>query len=93
MGKIALSEMIEGLRKELQAAVEAGEGKDIRFGVGEVTVEAQVEVSKEAGIGGSFNFWIAELSADGSGAKTQTQKITLKLQPRDKHGELIETSR
>jgi len=47
MAKIALAEMIDELRNELQTAVAAGEGEEIRFALGEVTLEAQVEVAKE----------------------------------------------
>jgi translation elongation factor EF-1beta len=86
MARIALSEMIEELRKELQIAVEAGEGEDIRFGVGELTLEAQVEVSKEGGAEGGVKFWVAEIGASGKVGKVDTQKIVLKLEPVDEDG-------
>lgn len=81
MAKIALSEMVQELRRELQSGVQKGEGQDIRFRLGEVTIEVQVEVSREGGGGGKLSFWVAEVGADGQAAKTETQKITLTLQP------------
>jgi translation elongation factor EF-1beta len=81
MARIALSEMIEELRKELQIAVKAGEGEDIRFGVGELTLEVEVEMSKAGSASGGVKFWVAELGVEGEVSKTKTQKIVLTLKP------------
>jgi hypothetical protein len=92
MARIALAEMIEELRNELQTAVEAGEGKEIRFALGEVTLEAQVEVAKQVEGKTGVKFWLAEASAAGKASKAVTQKIVLKLRPVDADGDEIELS-
>lgn len=81
MARIALAEMIEELRNELQTAVAAGQGKDVRFALGEVTLEAQVEVAKEGKGEAGVKFWLAEIGASGTASKAVTQKIVLKLEP------------
>ncbi len=86
MAKIALAEMIEQLRHELQKAVRAGKDEDIRFKLGEVTLEAQVEVTKEGDAKAGVKFWVVDVGAAGKASKAVTQKIVLKLQPVDKSG-------
>jgi len=93
MAKIALAEMIEELRNELQAAVEAGEGKKIRFALGEVTLEAQVEVAKEAEGKAGLKFWLAETEASGKASRAVTQKIVLKLEPQSSTGGKVQLGR
>lgn len=93
MAKIALAEMIEELRKELQAAVKAGEGQEIRFGLGEVTLEAQVEVTREGGGTAGLKFWVAEVGTSGTVTSARTHKIVLKLEPRHRSGGKIDLAR
>lgn len=83
MGKIALAEMVEELRSELQVAAEKGKGKDLRFELGEVTLEAQVEVERKAEGKAGLKFWVLTSAEASAGiAKTSTQKIVLQLRPR-----------
>lgn len=89
MAKIALAEMIEELRRELQTAVQAGKDEEIRFGLGEVTLEAQVEVKRTVEGKAGVKFWVAELGASGGGSKGVTQKIVLKLRPVDSDGSAL----
>lgn len=86
MARIAVAEMIEELRRELKTAVDAGKGEDIRFALGEVTIEAQVEVKKEGDGKAGVKFWLAEVEASGRGSKTVTHKLVLKLEPQVEDG-------
>ncbi len=79
MAKIALADMIEELRNELQLAMEKGKGRSIRFELGEVTLEAEVAVEGA----GKAGFKIVVLTAGTEFKKGTTHKITLKLQPYD----------
>ncbi len=82
MAKIALADMIEELRNELQVAMEKGKGRSLRFELGEVTLEAEVAVEAEGGAKGKFQFWIfSGVEANARAGKTQTQKLVLRLQP------------
>lgn len=93
MARIALAEMVEELRQELQAAMEAGRGQEIRFQLSEVTLEAQVEVSREGGGTAGVKFWVAEIGASGGGSSARTQKLVLKLLPVNPRGETVRLSR
>jgi len=46
--QIPLAEAIRALRRELVEAVREGEDEEVRFALGDIDLELQVEVSKEA---------------------------------------------
>ncbi|HEV7667949.1 MAG TPA: trypco2 family protein [Thermoanaerobaculia bacterium] len=82
MAKIALADMIEELRNELQDAVQRGRQRSVRFELGEVTLEAEVALSVEGEGKGSVKFWVfGGAEAKASAGKTQTHKLILKLLP------------
>jgi hypothetical protein len=92
--KIALSEMLEQLRHELTLAKAEGEDATIRFGVEEVTLEAKVTVTKEAGAEAKAKFWVfTEAGVSGKVGASHVQTITLKLRPVDENGDFLELSR
>jgi hypothetical protein len=84
---IELGEVIGELRRELQEAMDAGEGQPLRFELGPVELEATVAVEKSGGVGAKVRFWVIELGGDGKAGKTSTQRIKLVLQPRLSSGE------
>lgn len=79
---IQLSDMIRELRHELNAAVADGEGEAVRFELGQVEIEATVAVDRSADTGGKVRFWVMELGGNGKYASSETQRITLTLQPK-----------
>lgn len=89
MAKIELADMIKQLRDELQTAVRAGEGEEIRFELGEVTLEAQVEVAKEGSGKAGVKFWVVDAETSGKASKAVTQKLVLKLRPVGEDDETI----
>ena len=78
---VELAEVISQLRAELTAAMTAGAGEDLRFGLGPVELELTVAVNKEASTGAKVRFWVVEAGADGKLGSTTTQKIKLTLDP------------
>ncbi|MFF7652260.1 trypco2 family protein [Streptomyces sp. NPDC007983] len=78
---VELSEMIRELRAQLTAAAGEGAGEAFQFDVGPIEIEATVAVTKEAGGSGKVRFWVVEAGADGKFASSETQRITLTLQP------------
>ena len=58
---IELAEVIGELRRELQEAINAGEGEQLRFELGPVELEATVAVEKGGGGGVKVRFWVLEL--------------------------------
>jgi hypothetical protein len=78
---LGLSVALEGLREELQAAWDSGQGKAVRFRVSEVTLTLEAVVSRSAEGGGKIRWWVIEA---GGGAKTgteATQTLVLTLTP------------
>jgi hypothetical protein len=79
---IELGEVICELRRELQQAINAGEGEPLRFELGPVELEAIVAVEKGGGGGAKVRFWVIELGGDAKATQSTTQRIKLALQPR-----------
>jgi len=97
MTRIELSDMIVGLRKELQEAQAKAEKEDLKFKVESIDVEVQVTVSKEANVEGSakWKFWVfgeAEGKAGVGVAKETVQTIRLKLTP-EQGGKAVKVGR
>jgi hypothetical protein len=94
MARIALAEMVEELRRELEEAVAQGEGQEVRFELDEVTLEAHVQVSREAKGKAGVKLWVfSDVEASGGVSKTQGHKIVLKLQPRGGGGGKVRLAR
>jgi hypothetical protein len=81
MDKIPLSEMLIELSRELEEARLEGEKTNLHFRVESIDVELQVTVSKEAGIGAKFKFWVIDGDARARIAGESLQKLRLKLNP------------
>jgi len=79
---VGLAELIGQLRAELTEAMDAGEAADLRFELGPVELELTVAVDKEAKPGAKVRFWVVELGADVKAASSATQRIKLKLDPK-----------
>lgn len=79
---IELGEVIGELRRELQQAMDAGEGQPLRFELGPVELEATVAVEKGGGGGAKVRFWVIELGGDAKVNQSSTQHIKLALLPR-----------
>jgi Trypsin-co-occurring domain 2 len=78
---IELAEVIGELRRELQEAISAGEGEQLRFELGPVELEATVAVEKGGG-GAKVRFWVIEVGGDAKVGEVSTQRVKLSLQPR-----------
>lgn len=85
--RIPLSEAIRALRRELVEAVREGEGEELRFALGPVELELQLEVSKEAGGEASIAFWLVTVGAKGSRTQATTHTVSLTLTPIGPSGE------
>lgn len=87
--EIRLADAIEALRGELQAAMDAGDGKQLRFHVEGLELEFQTVVTREASGKGStkggIKFWL--LSGEGSTelagkiGSSRVQTVRMKLKP------------
>jgi len=57
---IELASVIRDLRDELERAIAAGEGEQLRFELGPIELEATVAVERSDGASGKVRFWVAE---------------------------------
>ncbi len=79
--EVPLASAIAALRRELVAAVSEGEEKGVRFALGPIELEFQVEVSSEAAGEAGVRFWVVSLGGKGSRASGSTHTVRLTLNP------------
>jgi hypothetical protein len=77
--QIPLASAIRALRAELVEAVRAGEGEEIRFALGPVELELEVEAGAEGGINGGIKFWLVSIGGKGSRSSSATHRVKLTL--------------
>ena len=79
--RIGLKETITALRAELIESVVASQGERLRFAVGEITMEFQIEVERSAEANGGIQFWVVELGAGGATKDKDVHKVVIPLKP------------
>jgi Trypsin-co-occurring domain 2 len=93
MEPIGLKEAIEVLRKELSESILAAADEELRFKVGQITVEMQLAVERKAEGKAGIKFWVLELGGQGSHGTTETHKVTIPLTPIGSDGNPVLTGR
>lgn len=93
LGLVTLSEAIGELRRELSAAVAKAQGEDIRFEVGEVSIELTVAVERELAGAGGVKFWVVNAETSASSTRSTTLALTVPLTPRSSSGGPLLTGR
>ena len=91
MEPIGLKEAIGALRKELSESIIAAADEKLKFEVGEITLEFQVEVERTDELSGGIKFWVVEFGAKDSLSSTHTHTITIPLRPLTQQGEPVLT--
>lgn len=85
--EIPLAEAIRALRSELVKAARQGAGEEVRFALGPIDLELQVEASAEAGLSGGIKFWLVSLGGSGTRRSAATHTVKLSLTPVSASGE------
>lgn len=78
---IALASAIRALRSELQEAIRAGEGEELRFALGPVELELQVQAACEGGGEAGIKFWLVSIGAKGGRSSEATHTLRVSLTP------------
>jgi hypothetical protein len=78
---IPLAAAIRALRVELQAAVVAGVGEELRFALGPVELELQGEAGCEGSLSGGIKFWLVSADAKGGRSSRASHTVRLSLTP------------
>ncbi len=79
--RIGLQEAIAALRTELIEAVMASQGEKLRFEVGEITMEFQIEVERSMEAKGGLKFYVVDLGAGGTEKAKDVHKVVIPLKP------------
>lgn len=79
--RIGLAEAIKRVRAELMDAREAGEDEELRFRLGEVTLEFAVELSREIGGEAAVKVWVVNAGVKGTKTSTATNTVTVTMSP------------
>jgi hypothetical protein len=76
-----LAAVVESLRAELATAMAEGKGEDLRFRLGPVELEFQVQVSGEVGTQAGVKFWVVSVGGSAARSSASTHTIRLVLHP------------
>ena len=79
--RIGLQEAIAALRSELIESVVASQQERLRFEVGEITMEFQIEVERSAEATGGIRFWVVELGGGEAFKNKDVHKVVIPLKP------------
>lgn len=79
--RIGLQEAIAALRAELIESVVASHGERLRFEVGEITMEFQIEVERSIEAKGGLKFYVVEFGASGTEKDKNVHKVVIPLKP------------
>lgn len=83
MAEVPLAEAIANLRAELQEAIAAGAGEELRFELGEVVLELDVALTASGEVKGKVSAWkVLTAEASAELARASTHRLTLTLTPR-----------
>ena len=83
---VGLADAIRRVRAELVDARREGEGKDLRFRLGEVQLEFGVQVSREGAGEAGIKLWVVSVGAKGGVTSGETHTVTVSLVPQARAG-------
>lgn len=78
---IPLFEMVETLRREMAASMNAAARESLRFKVEEVELELRVQVRREHGAAGKLGFWVVSAGGETKQVREDVHVFKLKLKP------------
>jgi hypothetical protein len=81
MPRIELKDSIAALRQEIIESIAASQGEGLRFEVGQIMMEFNVEVERSVEGKGGIKFWVVELGAGGGTKDKVIHKVTIPLKP------------
>lgn len=81
MARIALSDAIAELRKEIAFARVQGEKEELRFRLGPIELELQVQLEAAGTAQAGIKAWVVSVGASGSLKDIETHRVKLTLEP------------
>ncbi len=89
---IPLAELVGALRQELALAMAQGRGQPVQFTLGDIELELNIGVSRQAEAHGGVQFWVFTLGGSASATASTTHTIRLTLKAQTTRGEDIRIS-
>ena len=88
---LGLADALEGLRGELEQALNESKDKRVRFRMSAVTLTVQAVVRSEGGGSAKIGWWLVQAGAEGKLARETTQTLVLSMTPGvyDEAGKLL----
>ena len=93
MSEVPLAGALRRLRAELIESMREAEGEPIRFVLGDIELELQLEVSREAKGDAGIRFWLVSVGGSVGAARSATHTVRLTLTPETKEGQLPRVAR
>ena len=87
-----LADAIGLLRDQVVEAQQRAAGHPLRFVMGEVTLELEVELERSGGLGGGLRFGVVVADARGERSSRSANRVTVTLTPRLDDGADVEIS-
>ncbi|QNE73914.1 hypothetical protein F0344_04235 [Streptomyces finlayi] len=84
-----LADAIDVLRDQLSEAQRRGQDSQLRFVLGEITAEFEIELVRTRNGGGALRFGVVEANARGERSARSLQRLTLRLNPEQRGGESV----
>jgi hypothetical protein len=78
---IELSKVIAELRRELQVAMDEGQGEQLRFSLEAIELETSIVLGAEGTTGGKVRFWVVDADVTGKASRTTATRLKISLQP------------
>ncbi|MEU6574752.1 trypco2 family protein [Streptomyces sp. NPDC046805] len=80
---IELAAAVTAIRNQLTDAAAAGAAESVRFEVGPIQMEFEVELRREAGAKGGVKAWVVSADADAKVSQGRTHRVAFTLTPKD----------
>ncbi|MFF4342622.1 trypco2 family protein [Kitasatospora sp. NPDC001540] len=87
MERIELADAVAAIREELLRGAVQGADSAVRFAVGPVELEFEVELAKEASASGKVKAWVFEAGVEGGTSHRRTHRVKVTLTPQTGTGE------
>ncbi len=75
--RLGLADVLQGLRQDLQTALQTINEDDITFPVESAEVVVHVGVTRQGNANGGVHIWVVELGGGGSYSKDEIHTVTL----------------
>lgn len=93
MSRVPLAGALRQLRAELIESMHSAEEEEIRFALGVIELELQLEVSSEVEGDVGIRFWLVSLGGSAGASRSATHTVRLTLTPETKGGETPRVTR